>query len=113
MLASALLLLCLMLISGQWYALWSDLTLVNGLITLHGVVSAIAFTLFFTLVRIAGPVYFSQVAYLVTIFGIAIALVVFGERYSVWHWVALGVTIYGVWLVNSAQRQTGHAVSKA
>ena len=113
MLASALGLLCLMLIAGQWYALWVDVTLVNGLITLHGVVSAVAFTLFFTLVRIAGPVYFSQVAYLVTVFGIAIALVVFGERYSVWHWLALGVTIYGVWLVNSAQRQTGHVVSKA
>ena len=113
MLASALLLLCLMLIAGQWYALWEDFTLVNGLITLHGVVSAIAFTLFFTLIRIAGPVYFSQVGYLVTVFGIAIALVVFGERYSVWHWLALGVTIYGVWLVNSAQRQTGHVVSKA
>ncbi len=113
MLASALLLLCLMLITGQWYALWEDFTLVNGLITLHGVVSAIAFTLFFTLIRIAGPVYFSQVAYLVTVFGIAIALVVFGERYSVWHWLALGVTIYGVWLVNSAQRQTRHVVSKA
>ena len=42
-------------------------------------------------------------AYLVTFFGIGIAMVVFGERYSLWHWAALIVTAYGVWLVNSAQ----------
>jgi drug/metabolite transporter (DMT)-like permease len=103
--SSALLLLLLTLVTDQWYLLWTESPWVDGLITLHGAVSAVGFTLFFTLVRIAGPVYFSQVAYLVTFFGIGIALVVFGERYSLWHWVALVVTVFGVWLVNSAQRR--------
>lgn len=110
--SSALLLLLLTLVTDQWYLLWTESPWVDGLITLHGAVSAVGFTLFFTLVRIAGPVYFSQVAYLVTFFGIGIALVVFGERYSLWHWVALVVTVFGVWLVNSAQRPAALATPR-
>ena len=106
MCGSALVLLIATLASGQWFLLWDEVSLIDGLITVHGVISAVAFTLFFVLVRIAGPVYFSQVAYLVTFFGIGIAMVVFGERYSLWHWAALIVTVYGVWLVNSAQTRT-------
>jgi drug/metabolite transporter (DMT)-like permease len=112
MCASALLLLIATLVSGQWFVLWGEFSLINSLITIHGVISAVAFTLFFVLVRIAGPVYFSQVAYLVTFFGIAIAMVVFGERYSLWHWAALVVTVCGVWLVNSAQKQITTAQPK-
>jgi drug/metabolite transporter (DMT)-like permease len=80
---------------------------------IHGLISAIAFTLFFLLVRIAGPVYFSQVAYLVTFFGIAIAMVVFDERYSAWHWAAFAVTVAGVILVNRTQTQGAHAAHKS
>jgi len=112
MCASALLLLIATLVSGQWFVLWDEFSLINGLITFHGVISAVAFTLFFVLVRIAGPVYFSQVAYLVTFFGIGIAMVVFGERYSLWHWAALVITVYGVWLVNSVQKQIASVQSK-
>ena len=109
MCGSALLLLIVTLISDQWFVLWSAPSLIDSLISLHGVISAVAFTLFFVLVRIAGPVYFSQVAYLVTFFGIGIAMVIFGERYSLWLWAALLVTVYGVWLVNSAQAQAAKA----
>jgi len=113
MCGSAFLLLIVTLVSDQWFLLWGEYSLIDGLITFHGVVSAVAFTLFFVLVRIAGPVYFSQVAYLVTFFGIGIAMVVFGERYSLWHWAALIVTVYGVWLVNSAQCQAARMEQKA
>ena len=109
MCASALLLLIATLVSGQWFVLWSEPSVIDGLISLHGVISAVAFTLFFVLVRIAGPVYFSQVAYLVTFFGIGTAMVIFGERYSLWLWAALLVTVYGVWLVNSAQTKAAKA----
>ena len=36
-------------------------------------------------------------------------MVIFGERYSLWLWAALLVTVYGVWLVNSAQTQAAKA----
>lgn len=112
MCSSALVLLIATLASGQWFLLWGEVSLIDGLITFHGVITAVAFTLFFVLIRIAGPVYFSQVAYLVTFFGIGIAMVVFGERYSLWHWAALIVTVYGVWLVNSAQTRSVPAEQK-
>ena len=107
--ASALILIVTAILLGQRFVIWEEVSLVNALILMHGIIAAVAFTLFFVLVRIAGPVYFSQVAYLVTFFGIAIAMVVFDERYSLWHWAALLVTLYGVWLVNSAQKKAAKA----
>ena len=65
--------------------------------------AALGYTLFFLLVRIAGPVYFSQSAYLVTFFGIGIAFLIYNEQYSTWLWLALGITTGGVWLVNNTQ----------
>ena len=63
--------------------------------------------------RNAGPVYISQVAYLVTFFGIAIAMGVFDERYSAWHWAAFAVTVAGVILVNRAQTRGVNAAQKS
>ncbi|MBT7814120.1 MAG: hypothetical protein HN549_11730, partial [Proteobacteria bacterium] len=46
-------------------------------------------------------------------FGIAIAMVVFDERYSVWHWAAFAVTVTGVILVNRAQTRGVNAAQKS
>ena len=104
--ASALILIVTAMLLGQRFIIWEEASLVSALIMMHGLIAAVAFTLFFVLVRIAGPVYFSQVAYLVTFFGIAIAMVVFDERYSLWHWAAFVLTVSGVILVNRSQKQT-------
>ncbi len=104
--ASALILIVTAMLVGQRFIIWEEASLVSALIMMHGLIAAVAFTLFFVLVRIAGPVYFSQVAYLVTFFGIAIAMVVFDERYSLWHWAAFVLTVTGVILVNRSQKQT-------
>ena len=103
--ASAFILVLASLVAQQWFFVWNEWSLANGLILFHGIVAALAFTLFFVLVRIAGPVHFSQVAYLVAFFGIAIAMILFGERYSLWLWAAFVVTVAGVALVNRAQRR--------
>lgn len=103
MLASATFLFVIAVTFEDLYPIWARMSHINDLIVLHGALSATAFTLFFVLLRVAGPVYFSQVAYLVTFFGIAIAMVVFKETYSFWLWAALALTVVGVWFVNSAQ----------
>lgn len=103
MCVAALLLYFAAIVSDQWYPLWVDLHGVNVLVISHGVLAAFGYTLFFLLVRIAGPVYFSQSSYLVTFFGIGIAFLVFDEQHSAWLWLALGITTCGVWLVNSGQ----------
>ena len=100
---ASLLLYAATILSGQWYPIWVELHGVNGLVIIHGVMAALGYTLFFLLVRIAGPVYFSQSAYLVTFFGIGIAFLIYNEQYSTWLWLALGITTGGVWLVNNTQ----------
>tara|TARA_B100000676_G_scaffold311345_1_gene380886 strand:- start:2386 stop:3291 length:906 start_codon:yes stop_codon:yes gene_type:complete len=100
---AALLLYAATILSGQWHPIWAELNGVNALVILHGVMAALGYTLFFLLVRIAGPVYFSQSAYLVTFFGIGIAFLIYNEQYSTWLWLALGITTSGVWLVNNTQ----------
>ena len=51
------------------------------------------------LIRRAGPVFSSQVAYLVTGWGVLISMVFLGERYSVWVWAAMGLMLVGITLV--------------
>jgi len=73
------------------------------LVLIHGMLSGIAFSLFFVLIKIAGPVYFSQVAYLVCIFGIGIGMTVGGERHGTLLWVAAANIFIGILLVNLTQ----------
>lgn len=47
----------------------------------------------------AGPVFASQVAYLVTAFGVIWAMLLLGERYSIWVWMAFALMIIGITLV--------------
>lgn len=47
----------------------------------------------------AGPVFASQVAYLVTAFGVIWAMLLLGERYSIWVWMAFALMILGITLV--------------
>ena len=64
-----------------------------------GAISAIAYGLFIYLIAYAGPVFASQVAYLVTLFGVAWGMMIFGERHSLWIWISLVVMLIGLALV--------------
>ncbi|MEE9454821.1 MAG: DMT family transporter [Paracoccaceae bacterium] len=46
-----------------------------------------------------GPVFASQVAYVVTGFGVLWSMVLLGERYSIWVWMAFVLMVLGVLLV--------------
>lgn len=63
------------------------------------VIASLGYLLFFELIRIAGPVYFSQVGYLVTVSGLAYAMWLLDERYSAWVWIGAAVLLVGVALV--------------
>ncbi|MEO0774211.1 MAG: EamA family transporter, partial [Pseudomonadota bacterium] len=62
---------------------------------LHAVVYA---SYFWTVTR-AGIVFASQVSYLITGFGVVIAMVVLGERYALHIWAGLGLMLVGLALV--------------
>ncbi len=94
----------LALLSGQWIdprPAWGlpDLALVAS-----SVVHVVVYTGYVWLVGRAGAVFAAQVAYLVTGFGVFWAIVLLGERYSLWVWAAFGVMIVGLMLVQPRPR---------
>lgn len=60
---------------------------------------AIAYTGYVWLVGVAGPVFSSQVAYVVTVSGVLVSAFALGEDYSGWVWAALAAMIGGLALV--------------
>ena len=63
----------------------------------------------FEAVRLAGPVFFSMYALIGTPLTVAVGMVAFGERHSLWIWSALILLMASLYLVNrtmaSAQRR--------
>ncbi len=70
---------------------------VLGLPLLTG--AALAFM--FEIVRLAGPVFFSQVSYLIAAGGVLWGMALFGERHSPMIWFALVLMLGGIALVNA------------
>ena len=71
------------------------------------VVSLFAYVLFLELLRRAGPVYASQVGYVITGAGIGWGIVLFDERHSIWIWLAVAMLFSGLTLVK--ERRSGGA----
>ncbi|MGY9056220.1 MAG: EamA/RhaT family transporter, partial [Alphaproteobacteria bacterium] len=57
------------------------------------------------IIRLAGPVYLSQVGYLVVVIGVVTGMLVFGERHSLWVWGGIALMVGGLILVNVGQRR--------
>ena len=72
----------------------------DGAIAVHVCVSTVAYVTYFHLVRVAGPVYFSQVGYVVTLTGILWGMIFFGERLDPAIYLATAVLLAGIALVN-------------
>lgn len=82
---------------------FADLTLPPGRVewaTLGFVgVNIVSYASFIYLVRVTGPVFASQSGYLVVVVGVAVGMVVYGERHSVWVWLAVVLLLSGMMLV--------------
>lgn len=88
------------LASGQMIPLWSvDWGTPELAIVAVGVSHAVAYVGYIWMVGRAGPVFASQVAYLVTAFGVVWSMLLLGESYSGWFWTALVVLMLGLFLV--------------
>ena len=68
-------------------------------------VSALAYSLYITLIGQAGPVFASQVAYAVTLAGVLWGMALFGERHSPWIWLSLALMLAGLALVTPRKRK--------
>jgi drug/metabolite transporter (DMT)-like permease len=70
-------------------------------------IHAVVYSIYVWLVGRAGAVFATQVSYLVTGFGIVWAMVLLGERYSIFVWVALAAMLVGLTLVRPRPAQEG------
>ena len=100
---SALLLLPVMLISGQ---IWFPQHLDDGAIaTLLAIAINAAFlVLFLEIIRWAGPVFLAQFNYLAVLAGVAWGAVVFGERLSIYIVLAMALMFIGMFLAGYRRR---------
>lgn len=71
---------------------------------MHAAMSWIGSLLFFEVVRLAGPVFFSQVGFLITLWGVFWGWLLFGETHSAWVWGAMLAIFAGLALVTRAGR---------
>jgi len=104
MLSSSFMLIFASLATDTFHPMWNNFELEDGLILLHMVLAAITFFMYFLLLRRAGPVYFSQVAFIVTLNAIMWGVFIFDEQHSLWIWLALALIFFGVALVNLGQK---------
>ena len=99
LLAGAAWLLPLMLWRGPYLPLaWG--TPGPWIILALGLVTALAYIMFFELQRKTGPVYLSQVGYVITPSGLAFGVFFFDESFSAWIWGAVLLLFAGLALVN-------------
>ena len=60
------------------------------------VITSVGFIIFVKLIKTHGPVFASQVNYLVTISGVAWGFIIFSESHSSQFWFALGLILFGL-----------------
>ena len=70
-------------------------------------INVFSYSLFVYLVGANGPVFASQMAYIVTVSGVLWGLLIFEEHHSAWIWGALAVMLIGLTLVTPRVRDSG------
>ena len=89
----------LALASGQWVNPLVAFGAAETALVAGAALNALIYSLYVGLVGKAGSVFVSQSAYLVTAFGVVSSMVMLGERYSIWVWLAFGTMMLGMFLV--------------
>lgn len=109
LIASTLLLLPLVLIKGDFYMLHLPFNAPDRVIILEIVLSSIGYVLFFQLIKVAGPVYYSLVDTIVSLTGLMWGYVLFHERLN--HWVSMAIFLILLGLISVTQQQ--HVIQRS
>jgi drug/metabolite transporter (DMT)-like permease len=104
-LAAGISLLPLALALGTMHVPWPPLSTAEIANLSHIAVSSFGSLVFFELMRVRGPVFASQVGYIVCLSGVFWGRLFFGEQHSVWVWLAMAVIFAGLALVTWPQRR--------
>ena len=105
-LLAALLALPLVLWSGQWVDPVATWNWRYGVFILTSALNAVLYVAYVWLAGRAGAVFASQSSYVITGAGLVWAIVLLGERFSLWIYLALALLMCGLFLV-SPRRQPG------
>lgn len=73
-----------------------------------GLITMVAYTMFVMTIAIAGPLFASQVGYVVTLAGVFWGIYIFEETHSSWVWASLVIMLVGLALV-SPRRTTAES----
>lgn len=108
-LAGVVLALPLAIGSGQWIDPRGPWGAPDAALVVSALIHTTVYCGYVWLVGRAGAVFAAQVSYLVTAFGVFWAMLVLGERYSGYVWLALAVMLAGLFLVQPRARDDGAA----
>jgi drug/metabolite transporter (DMT)-like permease len=103
LIAATLLLMPFVYATHSFYALHWPLNLPDKIILLEIGLSSIGYVLFFWLLRIAGPVYYSLVDGIVALTGLAWGKIIFHESFQLLTIMAISIIILGVLFVTIKQ----------
>lgn len=97
---SSLVMLVFALLTGQATGLGPAWTMEPWALAAAGLLTAFFITVFLELIRLKGPVFFSQSNYLITLFGFAWGWIIWGESVHWWIWVAFAMVVTGIVLAS-------------
>lgn len=100
---AAVISLPLMLVTGQWFPI-VPLGAPEIALVLTATLQGIIYSGYFALAQRTGPVFASQTSYVVTAAGMGWAMLLLGERFSLWIWAALPFLLLGLFLVRPKPR---------
>jgi drug/metabolite transporter (DMT)-like permease len=92
------------ILSGNWIDMFAPWAAPEWAIFGTSAAHAIAYSGYMWLVGFAGVVFSAQIAYIVTLSGITIAIIFLGESYSIWVWGAVGLMLLALSMVQPAAR---------
>lgn len=105
LIAATLLLAPWMIHSHEFYALHWPMNLPDKIIVLEIILSSVGYVVFFQLLKIAGPVYYSLVDGVVAITGLIWGRIIFGEHFFASEIIAATLILLGILLVNHHRYQ--------
>ncbi|MFO3398150.1 DMT family transporter [Legionella pneumophila serogroup 1] len=107
LLAASLLLTPVVLKQHAFYSLSAPLTLVKQIVILEVILSSLGYLLFFILIRMAGPVFYSLTGGVVAITGLFWGYLAFDEKPSSIQGIAIALVVSAIFLLSWRQsRQT-------
>lgn len=104
LIASSLLLLPFVLFKGDFYLFHLPFNTSDWVILLEIILSSIGYILFFKLIKLAGPVYYSLVNGVVALTGLGWGYLIFNEKLNQWTVIAVGFILLALVLVTNRKK---------